>query len=339
MLLKNKKIPLIPPLYYDNRFITDFKEKAELFNSFFSKQCSLISNNSSLPNYINYTTEKRLSTVALSVEAIGKIIQNLDSNKAHGHDNISIRMLKIWGDSTYEPLEIISTQALLTGVFPSEWKKGNIVPVHKKSDKQNIKNYRPVSLLPICGKIFERLIFNEMFKFFTSNNLISPNQSGFKPGDSCINQLSITHEIYKSFDDGLEVRGVFLDISKAFDKVWHEGLIFKLKQNGVSGDLLHILSDFLSNSKQKVVFNGQSSSWTNVHAIVLQGSILGSLLLSVYIHDLADDLSSNIKLFADDTSLFSVVQDVNASAREINDDLKKIYNWKISFNPDLSKKT
>ena len=89
-----------------------------------------------------------------------------------------------------------------------------------------------------------------MFKFFTSNNLISPNQSGFKPGDSCINQLlSITHEIYKSFDDGLEVRGVFLDISKAFDKVWHEGLIFKLKQNGISGDLLQILSDFLSNRK------------------------------------------------------------------------------------------
>ena len=165
MLLNDKKIPLIPSLYYDNGFITDFKEKAEFFNSFFSKQYSLISNNSSLSNYINYTTEKRLSTVALSVEAIGKIIQNLDSNKAHGHDNISIRMLKICGDSIYEPLEIIFRQALLTGAFPSEWKKGNIVAVHKKSDKQNINNYRPVSLLPICGKIFERLIFNEMFKF------------------------------------------------------------------------------------------------------------------------------------------------------------------------------
>ena len=164
---------------------------------FFSKQCSLISSNSLLLNYINYTTEKRLSTVALSVEAIGKIIQNLGSNKAHGHDNISIRMLKICGDSIYEPLEIIFRQALLTAVFSSEWKKGNIVPVHKKSDKQNIKNYRPVSLLPICGKIFERLIFNEIFNFFTFNNLISPNQSGFKPGDSCIKQLlSITHEIY-----------------------------------------------------------------------------------------------------------------------------------------------
>ena len=190
--------------------------------------------------------------------------------------------------------------------------------------------------------IFERPILNEMFNFFTSNNLILLNQSGFKHGDSCINQLlSITHEIYKSFDDGLEVRGVFLDISKAFDKVWHEGLIFKLKQNGISGDLLQILSDFLSNRKQRVVLNGQNSSWTNVHAGVPQGSILGPLLFLIYINDLADDLSSNVKLFADDTSLFSVVHDVNASARELNDDLKKInkwaFQWKMSFNPDPSK--
>ena len=279
IFLNNKKIPLIPPLFHENRFITDFKEKAELFNSLFSNQCSLLKNCSKLPTNLRYVTDKRLRTINFTTDNIEKIIVSLNPNKAHGHDNISIRMLKICGNTICKPLELIFKQALTTGVFPSEWKKGNIVPCYKKGDKQNIKNYRPVSLLPICGKFFERLIFNEMFSFFLANNLLAPNQSGFKPGDSCINQLlSITHEIYSSFDDGFEVRSVFLDISKAFDKVWHEGIIFKLQQNGISDDLLNILSDFLRNRKQRVTLNGQSSSWTNVNAGVPQGSILGPLL-------------------------------------------------------------
>ena len=139
-------------------------------------------------------------------------------------------------------------------------------------------------------------------------------------------------------DEGYEIRGVFLDISKAFDKVWHEGLVFKLKQNGISGNLLNIFEDFLRNRKQRVVLNGQTSNWENIHAGVPQGSILGPLLFLIYINDLAENLSSNPKLFADDTSLFSVVRDLNTSAIEINDDLKKIeawaHQWKMSFNPD-----
>ena len=100
-----------------------------------------------------------------------------------------------------------------------------------------------------------------MFTKFIENNLISENQAGFKPGDSCVNQLlAITHEIFSSFDDNYEVRGVFLDISKAFDKVWHEGIIHKLKRNGISGNLLSLLTDFLRNRKQRVIRNGQSSS-------------------------------------------------------------------------------
>ena len=100
-----------------------------------------------------------------------------------------------------------------------------------------------------------------MFPYFIKNSIILQNQSGFKPGDSCFNQiLAITHEIYKSFDDGLDVRGVFLDISKAFDKVWHEGIIFKLKQNGISSKLLNLLCDFLRDRKQRLVLNGHDST-------------------------------------------------------------------------------
>ena len=217
--LNNKKIPVIPPLFYENSFITNFKEKAELFNSFFADQCSLMSNASKLPSNFTLYTDNRPSAVTFSQDDIGKIFQNLNPNKDHDHDNISIRMLKIFSSSIYGPLELIFKEDLSTGLFPSNWKKGSIVPIPKKGDKPILKNYRPVSLLPICGKIFERLIFNELFNFLLENNFISRNQSGFKPGDSCINQLlSITHEIYNSFDEGLEVRTSFWTFLKPLIK-------------------------------------------------------------------------------------------------------------------------
>ena len=116
-LLNNNKIPLIPPLFHENKFVTDFKEKAELFNSHFATQCSLISNSSKLPQHTQYSTDNRLSCVSFSHHKITKVIQNLDPNKAHGHNNISIRILKVCGPSIYKPLEIIFNQCLETGVF------------------------------------------------------------------------------------------------------------------------------------------------------------------------------------------------------------------------------
>ena len=137
------------------------------------------------------------------------MIQNLDPNKVRGHDQISVTMLKLCSTSICKLLEIILNQYLETGMFPNDWKKGNVVPVFENDDKQILKNYRPISLLLMCGKIFQKLIFKEIFKYFIENDSISPNQSGFKPGDSCINQLlSIAHDIYKSFDYGYEVRTI-----------------------------------------------------------------------------------------------------------------------------------
>ena len=315
-----------------------------MFNNFFADSCSILRNKSELPATLSkkkQKTSESLTTTDFSNNDILKIIRNLDPNKTHGHDMISFRMVKICDDSICKPLKLIFQSCLESGKFPSEWKKANVVPIHKKGNEQILKNYRPISLFPITGKILERLLHDAMFEFFTKNNLMSDNKLGFKPGDSCVNQLlSITHQIYQTFDDNLEVRAVFLDISKAFEKVWHKGLIYKLKQNDISVNILNTIIDFLSFRKQRVVLNGQVSQWTNTEAGVPQGSILGLLLVLIYINDLSDDLSANAKLFADDTSIFSVVRDINTSAAHFNNDLRKISNWafqwKMSFNPDPS---
>ena len=124
----------------------------------------------------------------------------------------------------------------------------NIIPVHKKEEKNIVKNYRPISLLPIFAKVFERLLFSSLFANFHDNDLSTKFQSGFMPGDSCISQLlSTVHEIQSSFDcnPSVDTRAIFLDISKALNKVWHQGLLFELKSYGVDGSLFCLLENYL----------------------------------------------------------------------------------------------
>ena len=328
------KVPLIPPLLVNNKFVSDFTKKANLFNDFFSSQCTPLSNDSVLPSCKYFLTDERLITIDFDKNDILKIIRNLNVNKAHGHDDISIRMLKICDSVVTEPLSILFKNCINSGIFPNVWKMSYIIPTYKKNDKRYINNYRPVSLPPICSKIFERMIYNPVFLYLESNNLLTPNQSGFRPNDSCINQLlSIVHKIYSDFDEypSIEVRSNFLDISKAFDKVWHERLIFKLETFGISGNLLKLFQIFLCDRQQRVVLNRQYSKWAPVLAGVPQGSILGPLLFLTYINDLPDNLESLAKLFADDTSLFSTVHDPSSSAKLLNDDLLKISDWAFKW--------
>ena len=168
--------------------------------------------------------------------------------------------------------------------------------------------------------------FSSSFSFFSSSVLL------------------MVHDIYSSFDfhPSFEVRGIFLDISKAFDRVWHEGLLCKIKSIGISGTPLKLIENFLSCRYQRVLLNGQASSWSPILAGVLQGTILGSLFFLIFINDLSHNLSSTAKLFANDIPIFSVVHDIDSSTKtkQLNNYLKKISDWayqlKMSFNPDLS---
>ena len=177
-------------------------------------------------------------------------------------------MLLFCDDSVVLPLRIIFGNILSTATYPDIWNLANVTPIFKKSDKQLIGNYRPISLLPLGGKSFEKIIFNNLYKHLTTHHLITKNQSGFRPGDSTTNQLiDLVDEIYQAAFDSkkpLEVCAVFLDISKAFDKVRHDGLIFKMRQNGISGNLLKPFQNYLSNRKQLVVLNGFSFDYSSI---------------------------------------------------------------------------
>ena len=146
------------------------------------------------------------------------------------------------------------------------------------------------------SKVFEKLVFKHIYAYLTNNKLISPHQSGFRPGDSTVKQLvSICHKISQSLDDGDEVLSVFIDFRKAFDKVWHKGLLFKLDKIGIKGTLHKWLSSYLSNRQQCVLIQGHRSRYRYIQAGVPQGSVLGPLLFLIYINDICCHLKSMVQ--------------------------------------------
>ena len=187
--LNKTKIPRIPPLFLGGSFIVCCKEKAKIFNDHFAKQCTPFDTPSVLPP-LKYHTSNRLSHFGITITDIKDLIKLLKSNKAHGHDDVSVKMIQLCGDEICLPLLIIFQNVLDTGIYPSQWKLANVTPVHKQKDTQTVGNYRPMNAL--CSKI--------LYNFLVKNNLITKHQSDFRPGESCGNQLLslLTHEIDKN---------------------------------------------------------------------------------------------------------------------------------------------
>ena len=331
-----------PPLDYEGNIIVNDKEKADAFNEFFSNASRIDDSNAQLPD-LQPVTDASLQSIEVTVQDVLDQLKALDVSKAYGPDGIPPRLFKEGKDMLASPLCRLYNISLQKHKFPAMLKMANVLPIHKKDDKNLCGNYRPVSLLNVNSKIFEKIIFKYVFNYIRENHLLSDWQSGFLPGTSTVTQLI---EIYDSFckavSEGKEVRIVFLDISKAFDRVWHKALLHKLKQFGITGSLLKWFEDYLKDRFQRVVINGQVSEWIKLLFGVPQGSVLGPLLFLIFIDDIIHSVDiCSIRLFADDTCLFITVDNREDAANSINEDLVHISDWAntwlVNFSPTKTK--
>ena len=337
-LYGNKMKKSVPTLLENGRQYSSDKEKVDLLNSYFASQSTLEapSQDFSLPIF-NYATEARINTINVSPEDVQKVLCSLPVNKASGPDNISNKLLKNVAPSICFPLSRLFNLCMRNSHFPDIWKVSNITPIYKKDEDYIKEHYRPISLLSCVSKVNERLVFEELYDYCISNDILNKCNSGFKKFDGTVNQLiDITHNLYSGLDKGFDMCMVFLDVSKAFDKVYHKGLIYKLRQIGVTGDLLGWLESYLNNRYCRVVLNGTSSSLLATNAGVPQGSILGPLLFLIYINDIVKNIESKIYIFADDTSLLQLIDDPVLSYDLLNRDLDRLLQWskqwRVTFN-------
>ena len=328
----------IPPLKKDdNSYAFSDNAKADLLNDYFTSISNIDDSNISLPTFVS-KTDAVLNNVLITEQEITDILKCLITKKANGPDNISHTLLKATASSICKPLCLLFNRSIQDGTYPNSWKTAFVMPLFKKGDRDLTSNYRPISLISCVGKVFERLVFKNIYNHLHFNNLIYNKQSGFIPGHSTVYQLiDIYNQICKSFDEKLSTCIVFCDISKAFDRVWHKGLLFKLKQCGIHGILLRWIESYLDARNQNVIVGSSSSKLKCNKAGVPQGSVLGPLLFLIYVNDIADNLLSVTRLFADDSSLAVTAPDTDTIERILNNDLETISQWAeqwlVKFNP------
>jgi len=341
---KTKSHEKIPDLKGDDgNTITNNKDKAEVFNNFFSSVFTV----EDLDHFPDLPAKARLSEltdITFTPSDVQKLLQNLNSNKSPGPDNIQPRILKECAEVLAIPLHILFTASLEQGRLPTAWKEAKIIPIFKKGTRTVASNYRPISLTSVCCKTMEKLVRDSLLHHMINNEFLSDTQHGFVKGRSCTTQLlKIVDKISELLDEGFDSNIIFLDFSKAFDSVPHQRLLLKLQSYGVGGCVLEWIRSFLLSRRQQVEVGGAFSSWLDVLSGVPQGSVLGPVLFVCYINDMPDYIKSFIYLYADDAKLLYRVSDeeIAGGVSCLQSDLDTLTewsrNWQLSFNVEKCK--
>ena len=339
---QTKSRSTVGPLKDDNdNIISSNLGMATLLNSFFVSVFT-VENVTSMPVPTRvYSGNSPLSSLHISSEDVHKKLKKLKVNSAPGPDKLPPKILCSLADQIAPRLCIIFNKSLDEGKAPVDWKLANVTPVFKKGSKSSPGNYRPISLTCVICKIMESLLCDAITAHLTTNDLLKPSQHGFRRHRSCLtNLLEFLSSLTKLLDEGHDVDVFYLDFAKAFDKVPTARLLAKVRAHGVEGSIAAWIEDWLTDRMQRVVLNGEASSWKPVSSGVPQGSVLGPLLFLIYINDIdtAVDITTTALLkFADDTKgvrQISSLQDANCLQQDLANLVQWSDDWQMLFNTD-----
>lgn len=331
----------IPSLKSEGQFVQDPASKAKVLNdqfkSVFTQEPALEKDQQDFLNSdFSSSPHPTMPSFTIDCNGVLKLLQRLSPYKACGPDQISARLLRETAQTIAPALTKLYQQSLSTGQIPEDWKQANVCPVYKKGEKYKAQNYRPISLTCICSKFLEHIISSNIITHMRNSNLLYKLQYGFLSLRSTETQLlALQDDILRS--KAKQVDMIIMDFAKAFDRVPHQRLLYKLAWYGIRGEHLKWIEGFLDKRKQRVVVDGETSGWEPVQSGVPQGSVIGPTMFLVFINDLPDCVSSRIRLFADDTIIYREINSHN-DCETLQDDLNQLGKWEqdwcMSFHPD-----
>ena len=314
------------------------------FNSVYIPQ-----SNEAMPE-MEVLCEQEIQDIEITREAVQKKLEKLNVTKSCGPDNMHPFVLQKTARATSRPLELIFRKSLENGECPEDWRSANVTPIHKKGDRTDPSNYRPVSLTSQVCKVLESLVRDHIIEHLSKNDILRDEQHGFREGRSCLTNLLETVEQWTEIiDEGDCIDIAYLDFRKAFDLVSHKHLLFKMSKYGITNQVLKWVEAFLYQRTQKVVVRGTASDAFNVTSGVPQGSVLGPVLFLIFINDLPLEILSPLSLFADDSKIFTrIISEKNRSKshngngneilqRDLNVIREWASKWKMEFNVDKCK--